>query len=104
MKRTTTIGVGALAALALAGGAIAGASGNAANEQESGAALSDAERSAISTAALRATHGGRVNAMERDGENGATYEAEVTRTDGSTVDVRLDDHYGVVVVESDEED
>ena len=93
--------IAALAALGLGGAALAGAGSG--GEQESGAALSQAEASRIEAAALRATDGGKVNAMERDGENGATYEAEVTKTDGSTVDVRLDEHYDLVVIESDEE-
>ena len=54
-------------------------------------------------AALRATGGGTVNETERDGENGATYEVEVTRPDGSTVDVRLDAGFGVVAIEGDSE-
>ena len=45
-----------------------------------------------------------VNSVERDGENGATWEVEVTKPDGSTVDVRLDESYGLVVVEGDDED
>ena len=50
------------------------------------------------------TKAGKANSVERDGENGATWEVEVTRTDGSTVDVRLDAGDGLVVVESDSED
>jgi outer membrane lipoprotein SlyB len=41
--------------------------------------------------------------VERDGENGATWEVEVTKTDGKTVDVRLDESYELVVVEGDDE-
>ncbi len=52
-------------------------------------------------AALEATGGGKVNSLESDTENGATYEVEVTKTDGSTVDVRLDDQFRVVVIEGD---
>jgi hypothetical protein len=47
--------------------------------------------------------GGRANSVERDSENGATWEVEVTREDGTTVDVRLDAHYGLAVVEGDGE-
>jgi hypothetical protein len=54
-------------------------------------------------AALAATHGGTANSVERDGENGATWEVEVTRTDGTTVDVRLDENYQIVVIEGDGE-
>jgi uncharacterized membrane protein YkoI len=56
-----------------------------------------------SEAALAATGGGKVNASERDGEKGATYEVEITKPDGKTVDVRLDDQFKVVAVDSDGE-
>jgi uncharacterized membrane protein YkoI len=52
-------------------------------------------------AALDATGGGTVNSVESDSENGATYEVEVTKPDGTTVDVRLDDTFDVVVIEGD---
>ena len=55
-------------------------------------------------AALEATGGGTVNSVESDSENGATYEVEVTKPDGNTVDVRLDDAFKVVVIEGDGED
>ena len=54
-------------------------------------------------AALDATGGGTVNAVERDSEDGATWEVEVTRPDGSTVDVRLDENYRLVVIDGDSE-
>ena len=56
------------------------------------------------TAALAATGGGTANSVERDSENGATWEVEVTRPAGDTVDVRLDEAYEVVVIEGDVED
>ena len=55
-------------------------------------------------AALDATGGGTVNSVESDSEDGATYEVEVTKPDGTTVDVRLDDRFNVVVIEGDGED
>jgi hypothetical protein len=55
------------------------------------------------SAALDATGGGTANSVERDSENGATWEVEVTKPDGSTVDVRLDRHYDVVIIEGDSE-
>jgi len=55
-------------------------------------------------AALDATGGGTVNSVESDSEDGATYEVEVTKPDGATVDVRLDDAFEVVVIEGDGED
>lgn len=41
--------------------------------------------------AVETTGGGSANAVELDGENGATWEVEVTKEDGTTVDVRLDE-------------
>ena len=55
-------------------------------------------------AALSHLGGGTANSVERDSEDGATWEVEVTRADGKTVDVWLDAGYGVVVVEGDSED
>jgi len=54
-------------------------------------------------AALDATGGGTVNSVESDSEDGATYEVEVTEPDGTTVDVRLDETFKVVVIEGDGE-
>jgi hypothetical protein len=64
--------------------------------------LTGREANRAAAAALSATGGGTVNAAERDGED-ATYEVEVRKTDGSTVDVRLDARYRLVVVEPDSE-
>jgi hypothetical protein len=41
--------------------------------------------------------------VARDSENGATWEVEVTKSDGTTVDVRLDENYKLVVIEGDSE-
>ena len=92
-------GVAALAAFALGGAAIAGAGGVFDDETS----LQGDELARASAAALKATGGGTVNATERDSEKGATFEVEVTKPDGSTVDVRLDDAYGVVAIDSDSE-
>jgi uncharacterized membrane protein YkoI len=54
-------------------------------------------------AAALAAVGGKANAVERDNEKGATWEVEVTKSDGNTVDVRLDENYRVVAVDSDSE-
>jgi uncharacterized membrane protein YkoI len=116
------LGLAALAALALGGAAIAGATsgGNdnavqerseaaegpeqgAENDGEGSSGLSRDLKARLKEAALAATGGGHVNAIERDGENGATYEVEVAKTDGSQVDVRLDDQLKVVVIDQDGE-
>ena len=41
--------------------------------------------------------------VERDSEDGATWEVEVRKPDGSSVDVRLDASYRLVKVEADSE-
>jgi uncharacterized membrane protein YkoI len=58
---------------------------------------------AATKAALQATGGGKANSVETDNENGATYEVEVTTPAGTTVDVRLDEQFNVVVIEGDRE-
>lgn len=88
----------ATAALALGGAAMARATG-AFDDGDSQLTGPRADRA--KAAALRITGGGHVNAVERDSEAGATYEVEVTRSDGSTVDVRLDDAFKLVVVDGD---
>jgi len=99
-KRSVVAGVGiALAAVAAVGGvAVANGSGDG-DETVTGPRAEDA-----TAAALEATDGGTANSVERDSENGATWEVEVTRTDGTTVDVRLDENYELVVIEGDSED
>ena len=90
---------GAILALIGAGGAITlAAGGDDADEQATGPGVDQARR-----AALRITGGGRANSVERDSEDGATWEVEVTGRDGRTVDVRLDEDYRLVVVEDDSE-
>lgn len=92
-------GIAAVTVLALGGAAIAGAGGVFDDETP----LEGTELAKASAAALKATGGGTVNETERDSEQGATYEVEVTKPDGSTVDVRLDASYGVVAIDSDSE-
>ena len=97
MKHRTILATvaGAIAAVSITGGAVA----LAANDQEGSATGADADRAVA--AALVETRGGHANAVERDSEHGAVWEVEVTKTDGSTVDVRLDGNLHVVVVEPD---
>jgi uncharacterized membrane protein YkoI len=106
------MGIAALAALALGGAGLAqaGSSSGSENSGQDKAERGDSEGGATGSgadqakaAALRITHGGNANAVERDSENGATWEVEVTKPDGKTVDVRLDDNYKLVVVEGDGE-
>jgi uncharacterized membrane protein YkoI len=99
MRRNLVIG---LAGLLVAGAAGTGAE-VAAGDDDDGTVTGPAAERAIA-AALSATDGGRANSVERDSEDGAVWEVEVTRRDGSTVDVRLDGDLRVVVIEGDHED
>jgi hypothetical protein len=89
---------GAVAALGTGGAAVAGAAGGEDGEaQATGPAADKARQEAL------AITGGTANSVEQDGENGATWEVEVTKPDGQTVDVRLDEQYRLVVIEGDSE-
>ena len=97
MRTQSIVVAGSVAvALAVAGGGVALA--GAGDDEATG---SGPQADAATAAALEATEGGRANAVERDSENGATWEVEVTKPDGTTVDVRLDERYQVVVIEGD---
>jgi uncharacterized membrane protein YkoI len=97
--RKTILIIASLAALALGGAALAGAAPGGDDEN----ALTGSTLDRASKAALAETGGGKVTGSERDGENGATYEVEVTK-DGKQVDVRLDAQFKTVMVEPDHED
>lgn len=101
-KRILKIGVGTLAALllALGGAAIARATG-AFDDGDAGIQGPAADRARA--AALVITGGGTANAVERDSEGGGTYEVEVTKKDGVTVDVRLDESFALVTIDGDSE-
>lgn len=96
-RRYVVIG-GAVIALAAGGAGAAGAVGGGGEGHASGPGADRAR-----AAALQITHGGTVNSVERDAESGATWEVEVTKPDGSTVDVRLDQSDNLVAVEGDSE-
>jgi uncharacterized membrane protein YkoI len=88
------IAIVAIAALAVGGAAIAGAAGggddDATDKAISGQALDRAK-----AVALDHTGGGKVTGTEAGDEEGA-YEVEVTRVDGSQVDVHLDKGFNVI--------
>jgi uncharacterized membrane protein YkoI len=90
-----------IAALAVGGVAIAGAGGggddDASDRPISGGALDRAR-----AAALDHTGGGRVTETEV-GDEESYYEVEVTRADGSQVDVQLDRDFEVVGSEGDDD-
>ena len=100
MTRTKKLVVAGIAMAVLgagAGGAVA------ANKQDDDRNVTGPGADRAKSAALKATSGGKVNSVERDSENGAYWEVEVTKRNGSTVDVRLDKNNKVVVIESDSE-
>lgn len=96
IKKVALVG-GAIAAVGVGGAAAAGAAGGDSGENASGPGAAKAQKAAL------AITGGSANSVERDGENGATWEVEVTKPDGNTVDVRLDQAYKLVVIEGDSE-
>jgi len=91
---------GSILALAAGGAGAAVAIGS--GEDEGGATGPGADHA--KAAALRLYPGGHANSVERDSENGATWEVEVAKPDGGTVDIRLDQNYQLVVAEADSED
>ena len=90
-----------IAALAVGGVAIAGAAGG--DDDGSDRPISGAALDRASAAALDHTGGGRVTETEVGDEEGY-YEVEVTRDDGSQVDVQLDRDFTVVGSKADHED
>jgi uncharacterized membrane protein YkoI len=100
-SRKLIVVVAATTALAAAGAGTAIAVSGGGDDEGDQATGAGADRARA--AALAITGGGRANAVERDSENGATWEVEVTQPDGKTVDVRLDERFGLVVVEPDSE-
>jgi len=90
---------GAAAVLALGGAGWALAGGG----DDDGPSATGPGADRAKAAAVAHLGGGTVNAVERDSEDGATWEVEVTKPNGDTVDVRLDAAYHVVVVEGDSE-
>jgi uncharacterized membrane protein YkoI len=100
MPRKLIVGAAAAAALAgLGGGGVAVAAGADGDERPiTGSALERA-----TAAALDHTGGGEVHDTEV-GDEESYYEVEVTRDDGSQVDVQLDRQFNVVGDEADDED
>ena len=87
------IAIAAIAALAAGGAAIAGAAGG--GDDGSDRAISGQALDRASAAALAETGGGKLAETEVGDEEGA-YEVEVTRPDGSEVDVHLDKDFNVL--------
>jgi len=92
----------AIAALAIGGAAIAGAAGGGGDDGKDKAITGQALDRA-SAAALQVTGGGKVTGTEVNDEE-SYYEVEVTRTDGSQVDVQLDRGFQLVSQKADHGD
>jgi hypothetical protein len=88
---------GAIAALAGGGAAIAGATGG--GDDGNGQPITGSALDKAKSVALQQT-GGKVSATEIRDEEGY-YEIEVTRGDGSQVDVHLDRNFNVLDAQSD---
>jgi hypothetical protein len=99
-RKTVLIVSGAVAAVIAAGGTGAAL---ATGGDDGEGTLSGSQAEKARAAALKIMSGGTVTAIERDNEKGATYEVEVRRADGTTVDVRLDGNYQLVAVDGDSE-
>jgi uncharacterized membrane protein YkoI len=104
MRKRVALAVGGAVVVAAVAGAGVAVAGGLEPDESGSREYTQQQADRATAAALEATRGGTANSVERDTENGATWEVEVTKTDGSTVDVRLDDAYGVVVIEGDTED
>src|SRR4029078_12356365 len=93
----TLIAGAVIAALGAGGAAIAGATGGgdeAGGDDGSGTPITGSALQRTKAAALQETGGGQVTATEVRDEEGY-YEVEVQKTDGSSVDVHLDQHFKV---------
>ena len=102
--RTVLIAGGVLAAAAGGGVAIAGATGGGDREDRGpDKAITGSALDRASEAALKATGGGHVTETEA-GDEESYYEVEVTKADGSQVDVQLDRGFNVVGSKTDHED
>jgi uncharacterized membrane protein YkoI len=89
-KRVVKIGAAVVVLAALAGGGAAWGTSGDDDENVTGPAADKARATAL------AHVDGQVVGVEREAEGGAVWEVEITRKDGSTVEVALDENYKVV--------
>jgi uncharacterized membrane protein YkoI len=85
----------AIAALAVGGAAIAGATGGGGDDDATDKPIAGKALDRAKAVALAEIGGGKVTGTEVGDEEGA-YEVEVTRADGSQVDVHLDKAFKVI--------
>ena len=89
------IAIAAVAVLAVGGTAIAGAAGGGGDDNSTDKAITGQALDRAKAIALDQVGGGKVTGTEAGDEEGA-YEVEVTRADGSQVDVHLDKGFNVI--------
>jgi uncharacterized membrane protein YkoI len=87
--RILTIGLGAAALVQ-------------ASAEDDDAPVTGAQAEKAKAAALRVTNGGTARTVERDREDGAMWEVEVTKPGGATVDIELDENLKVVAGEQED--
>jgi uncharacterized membrane protein YkoI len=104
MRMNRKVAIAAGAAAVVAGGAgIAAAAGGSDDAAESpDTAISGDALQEAGDAALAETGGGRVTGTEV-GDEESYYEVEVTRDDGTQVDVQLDENFAVVGSSADDD-
>ena len=104
--RTSVIAAAVALLVALGGAGIAYANGGGADSEER---LTGPDAQKAESAAIAAVGGGTITGVERDdgddgyGTGGGVYDVEVTRDDGTQVEVHLDGDYNVVGQEADED-
>jgi uncharacterized membrane protein YkoI len=95
--------IAAVGVAALAGGGAAIAAGGGGGDDAADTPITGTALDKASAVALQSTGGGRVTGTEIRDEEGY-YEVEVTRADGSQVDVHLDRSFHVIGSKADHED
>ena len=101
ITKKVTVVAGA-AAIVAAGAGVAAAGGASDSTEGPDVAITGAALQKAGDAALAETGGGRVTGTEV-GDEESYYEVEVTRADGSQVDVQLDKSFAVVSSQTDSE-
>ena len=94
-RKRLIIGAAVLAGVIALGGAGAAVAGGSGSDDATERPINGAVRQQAEAAALQHTAGGKVTGTE-EGDEESLYEVEVTRADGSAVDVQLDKDFKVV--------
>lgn len=102
MRKKTGIIVGVVGAIVLVG-AGTGIASAATDGFEGSDALTGADLDRASEVAIAEVGGGTVTSAERDDDAATGYELELRGDDGIEYDVRLDDAFGVLVVDPDDD-